>query len=329
MHGWVWNPKWDEDSATAWLFTYFTREFFATLKIDVLCADSPSPICLKDAMKLWSVKELSTTLVSCSFTTSNQGLQSKFTGAHNIGFKDHTQTFFHLNTKYYGDSAWAPFLHYEYLNNYKHTMEEHDDDEGLALQEAISTIFGRLHCLPVVVAPSSKSNGWIWTNSHQGVVFVTNSMFYKLKWVGSVKATARVSKMRLQRVKASNAIINKHFLEMNGDSTSTAAQGKQVRRLAREQMKRMSDKRKRKWQPPKRQEKKVLLPPDSSDEEDEIDEVDELEEEEEEVDGLLELDDEVDKLEEEDVEDPEVNDQYGANDEEEYIDDWYGVLCWL
>ena len=95
MHGWVWNPKWDEeDSAAARLFTCFTREFFATLKIDVLHADSPSPICLKDAIELWSVKKLSTTLVSCSFTTSNHGLQGKFTGAHNIGFKDHTQTFF-------------------------------------------------------------------------------------------------------------------------------------------------------------------------------------------------------------------------------------------
>jgi len=63
-------------------------------------------------------------------------------------------------------------------------MEELDDEEGLALQAAISVIFGRLHCLPVVVAPSQKSKGRIWTSSHQGVLFVTNPMFYKLKRVG-------------------------------------------------------------------------------------------------------------------------------------------------
>jgi hypothetical protein len=102
-------------------------------------------------------------------------------------------------------------------------MDELEDEEGLALQDAISSICRRLHCLPVVAAPSAKSNRRIWTNSHQGVLFVTNPMFYKLKRVGSAKAAARVSKMRLQRVKASDAVINKHFLEMNGDSTSTAA----------------------------------------------------------------------------------------------------------
>jgi hypothetical protein len=91
MHCWVGYPKWgEEDSAAARLFTCFTREFFETLKIDVLCVDSPSPICLEDAMELLSVKGLSTTLISCCFTASNHGFQGKFLSACNIGFKDHT-----------------------------------------------------------------------------------------------------------------------------------------------------------------------------------------------------------------------------------------------
>jgi hypothetical protein len=79
--------------------------------------------------------------------------------------------------------------------------------------------------------------------------------------VGGTKAAARVSKVRLQRVKASNSIINKHFLEVNSDGSSTAAQVKHIRKLAREQMKRLSDKRKRKHQPLTRWVKKVLSPP--------------------------------------------------------------------
>ena len=314
MHRWVWDPKWgEEDAAAARLFTRFTREFFATLKIDVLRADSPSPICLEDAMELWSVKGLSTTLVSCCFTASNHGLQGKFPGARNISFKDHTQTFFPINTTHYGDSAWAPFLHHGYIRDYRQTMEELDDEEGLALQEAISVIFGRLHCLPVVVAPSQKSKGRIWTSSHQGVLFITNPIFYKLKRVGSAKASARVSKARLQRVKASDAVINKRFLDMNGDGSSTAAQGKQIRKLARDRMKRLSDKRKRKRQPPKRWAKKVLSPPESCDEEeDEENEVDDLEEEEEE--------EEIDELEEEEVDELLEEDNVEDN-EEEYLDD--------
>ena len=73
-----------------------------------------------------------------------------------------TQTFFLFNTEYYGDSTWAPFLCHGYLKDYKHTMEELEDEEGLALQEVISVIFKRLHCFPVMVAPSTKSNRWIW-----------------------------------------------------------------------------------------------------------------------------------------------------------------------
>jgi hypothetical protein len=95
---------------------------------------------------------------------------------------DHAQTFFPIDTEYHRDSAWVPFLHHGYLRDYRHTMEELDDEEGLALQVAICVIFGRLYCLPIVVAaPSQKSKGQIWTSSHQGVLFVTNPMFYKLK----------------------------------------------------------------------------------------------------------------------------------------------------
>jgi len=59
--------------------------------------------------------------------------QGKFTGARNIGFKNHAQTFFPLNTEYHRDSAWAHFLHHGYIRDYKHTIDEHANEEGLAL----------------------------------------------------------------------------------------------------------------------------------------------------------------------------------------------------
>jgi hypothetical protein len=52
MLPWVWDPEWGSEHATAArLFTRFTREYFATLKINILRADAPSPINLEDAMK--------------------------------------------------------------------------------------------------------------------------------------------------------------------------------------------------------------------------------------------------------------------------------------
>jgi hypothetical protein len=72
--------------------------------------------------------------------------------------------------------------------------------------KAISVIFGQLNCLPVMLASSQRSKGQIWTSSHQGVLFVTNPTFKKLKWVGSAKAATRVSKVRPQRVKANNSM---------------------------------------------------------------------------------------------------------------------------
>ena len=71
MNKWVWDPGWDEENAlAAQLFVQFTREYFATLTLDWLRADAPSPICLHDAMKAWTVEEIATTLTSCWFIYS-------------------------------------------------------------------------------------------------------------------------------------------------------------------------------------------------------------------------------------------------------------------
>ena len=63
MNQWVWDLEWDgENALAAQLFVRFTRKYFASLKLEWLCADAPNPICLHNAMKTWAVEEIATTL---------------------------------------------------------------------------------------------------------------------------------------------------------------------------------------------------------------------------------------------------------------------------
>jgi hypothetical protein len=126
-------------------------------------------------------------------------------------------------------------------------------------------------------------------------------MFYKLKRVGGPKANARVAANRLQRVKASNAIINRRLIEMNGGGAASAADAKRARKMARDRMKRLSTKLKNKRQPPDRWGKrKTVISPVSSEEEEEG-EPDEEEEEEEDYDAMH-----VDELEEDEEEEEDI-----------------------
>ena len=282
MYKWVWDPDWDGVNETAaQLFVRFSREYFATLKDDALRADAPSPTCLEEAMNAWTVVELSHTLVSCWFIASNHGLDGKFPGARSLSFRDHAQMFFPMKPDYITNSAWSPFLQHGYIGRYLRELEElGDDDQQQALADAIADIFGRLHCLPVIVTPSQRSKVKVWTASHEGVHLLTNPIFYKLKRVGGPKADARVAANRLQRVKASNAVINKRLIEMNGGGAASAADAKRARKMARDRMKRLSTKTRNKRQPPERwgRQKKEISPVDMEGES-EKDDSDELEEE--------------------------------------------------
>ena len=97
-----------------------------------------------------------------------------------------------------------------------------------------------------------RSKGRIWTTSHKGIHLLTNPMFYKLKQVGGPKANAQVAANRLQWVKASNAVINKWLIQMNGGGAVSAADAKRAWKVARDRMKRLATKSKNKQHPPDR-----------------------------------------------------------------------------
>jgi hypothetical protein len=330
MHQWVWNHIWDTENATAArLFTRFTREFFATLKTDALRADTPSPTCLEDAMMLWTVRRLSTTIVSCWFIASNHGLQGKISGARTLGFQELARVFFPAETEHAKNSAWAPFYQHGYLWDYLHTLEGLEDEEKDLLSDAIAAIFGRLHCLPVVLAPSQRSGGKLWTNSQEGIHFLTNPIFYKLKRVGSTKPSAKNISTRLQRVKASNAVISRRLIKMNGDNSPSHANAKRARMMARNRMARRSAKTKNRRVPPNRWGKKKESPaPESSEEEssEEADEEDKDEQDESDEESDEEDDNEQDELDEEvDEEDENEQDEFDEDADGEDEDELDGM----
>jgi hypothetical protein len=311
MNSWVWDPEWRGQHHTAErIFTRFTREYFATLKIDALRADAPSPITLEDAMRTWTVGELTTRVISCWFVASNSGLEGKFSGARSLSFRDHSKTFFPSSADHLANSTWKPFLQHGYIGEYLNILERLSEEDAEVLQDAISSLFGRLHCLPVVVAPSARSKGKVWTASQEGIHFFTNPIFYKLKRVGSTaKASAQVALVRLQRVKASNAVIDKRFIRMSGGTVSSAADDRRARKMARTRMQRLSMKRKNKRQPPDRwsKKKKVDSTEESEDERKESEDEDEEEDEDANEDELEEEDDEL-EYEDDDDDEEEVDD---------------------
>jgi hypothetical protein len=318
MYAWVWDPDWDGvHEIAAQLFVRFSREYFVTLKDDALRADAPSPTCLKEAMEAWAVVELSNTLVSCWFVASNHGLKGNFPGARSLSFRDHARMFFPTTPDHILNSAWSPFLQHGYIGRYLRELEKlDDDDDRQSLTDAIADIFGRLHCLPVIVTPTQRSKGRIWTTSHEGIHLLTNPMFYKLKRVGGPKADARVAANRLQRVKASNAVINKRLIQMNGGGAASAADAKRARKVARDRMKRLSTKSKNKRRPPDRwgKQKKVISPVDSDEEQEK--EPDEEEQEEENSDEQEESNGE--DQEETDYDDMQVDESEEDGDEDDY-----------
>ena len=303
MNQWVWNPEWDEENPqAAQLFVRFTREYFATLNLDSLRGNAPSPMTLEDAMKAWTVGEMSITLTSCWFVASNHGLKGKFSGARSHSFRDIASGFFPLESKAYLNSSWAPFLRHGYMGEYFRRKGELDDENGQALVDAIHTIFGRLHCVPVIVTPTAKSKGKVWTASEGGIHILTNPIFYKLKGIGSVAKTLTGSGVgQVPRVKASDVVISRRLMDMHGGSVNVEEERRNTRRMVKARMARLSTKSKKQRQPPKPRKRRSPSPEPSEngsadDEEDEEDEEDELEEDEQDEDEEESDEWEVDQL---------------------------------
>ena len=74
---------------------------------------------------------------------------------------------------------------------------------------------------------------------------MANPVFYKLKQVGPPKKRTMPDKTRLQRVKVSNIVALKRLAQMNGESIQSAVNARRARRMAKQQMKRLSAKNKK------------------------------------------------------------------------------------
>jgi len=137
------------------------------------------------------------------------------------------------------DSAWVPFLHHGYLRiTAHHRGTWWWGRPGIASSHLF--IFGRLHCFLLWWRPLQKSKDRSGPAPIKGCS-CHKSHVLQVEVSGGTKAAARVSKVRLQRVKASNSIINKHFLEWIV-MVHPLLHRWSIRKLAREQMKRLSDK---------------------------------------------------------------------------------------
>jgi len=137
-----------------------------------------------------------------------------------------------------------------------------------------------------------------------------------MRRVGNAKPFAKHASSRLQRVKASNAVISRRLMKMNGDSSPSHADAKRARMLARNRMKRMSTKTKNRRVPPNRWGKKKTSPSPEISEEESPEEADEDENERDES----EDEDDEDEDEQDELDNAEGDEDDEDEDEQDELD---------
>ena len=154
MSKWAWDERWDTGSTANRLFVQFTTDYFLTLSQDVLRNSKPSkPKDLKGAMELWTLRSLTTLLIDVSFKPSNHGLLGDVPGRRNTSFKDMVDLFFPAaECNICKDFVWHPFLTKGYIREFHETIYPMAEEDMSSLMQRLCRIFGRIQCLPNVVA---------------------------------------------------------------------------------------------------------------------------------------------------------------------------------
>jgi hypothetical protein len=161
----------------------FTINYFLTLSTDALkVPEFPKPRDLRGAMDLWTMQPLITVLKDVSFKPSNHGLKGHVSERRNVGFKDMMSLFFPIpELNICKDSVWHPFLVKGYIHEFHAMLYTMSEKESSSLLSALKKIFGRLQCLPNVVACTSRACGRLWEQFDGGVRMLTNLIFNQYK----------------------------------------------------------------------------------------------------------------------------------------------------
>lgn len=209
---WSYNKVWGDalDQEVAGLFLLFTRHYIGSLRQELLTSGIPVVDDLKQAMNVWTVKELRKLVVNPFFVPSSHGLCGKTAGAKDTAFGERVKSFFPKPKPDLQKTVWKPFLQVGYLHRYHLICT--DKSKKRSFDQALAGIFSQLQCLPVMTP-----NKMLWKTSAQGDIhFVVNSNYFKLEGVGAGPKFANATKA--PRAKATNAAIELTIRTLNGDA---------------------------------------------------------------------------------------------------------------
>lgn len=173
------------------LFISFTRELWLAVAESVVATPIlPNPLTLEDAMKVWSVGDISALLGEerAVFLPSCDALSGQLPRSlkRSCTFADRRRVFFpDPDKRLHEKSIWKTFtIPGAYIHSYYEYLEGHSQNDIDDLHANLDKIFSLIQCLPAT-HPQQNNEGPIWSSVAGKIQLVTNSKCYRMKKIGT------------------------------------------------------------------------------------------------------------------------------------------------
>ena len=185
-----WILEWDNEPYTSEILIQFTVDFWLTLDQKLFSKPIPKITTLRQAMEMWSVREITNHVLNVKFLPNAYGICQR--KASSWSFKD-------LGSVYFPDpdapvapkSGWDCFRQQGYLGRLGELKEILSEENFDHLTSNIYFLIGKLQCLPYSIASDGEKKGRLWKTRLGTIEMLTNPEHYKLHGIGQSQRPTR------------------------------------------------------------------------------------------------------------------------------------------
>ena len=186
MRPWTWSNRLSTtELSIGRLIVMFTTHMWLMLTDEVFKGIRPYPSSLQEAMKCWTITSIDDTLASVTFEACNAGLHDNTgvtpgrMGPKSKAFVDRCSLFFpDPDVSHHDKPQWSTLWEGDgYIAEFHRMMKNMDEDQQESLKQGLCEVFSDIHCLPA-------SGTRVWIQKNDGIVFVTNPVFYRIVSIG-------------------------------------------------------------------------------------------------------------------------------------------------
>jgi hypothetical protein len=231
-----------------WIFVAFTGDMINSVNLDMWkrkeCPIIPTNI--QAALQFWDAANLRDLLPNSLFLAQNASIKGNIRQQRHPTFRDMLSIFFpEPDAPLHPRSVWHMYAQKGYLKEL-HDVErgllddaEGDEEEGADhvrdLRRSLGDMLASIQCLPVATLGSAEKLGSLWVGKGGQIHLLTNSIYYRLKSIGTGPVTKRA---KIPQPRASQAYIDERLSEVHGGVPAN------VTRKKKYALSRMSNKRK-------------------------------------------------------------------------------------